>query len=245
MKILCINSLPAYGNAGLKCALAILQTAAVPVPSLVLSGLGNLPGHQRFPYPFAANLAATLQHLSDHEPNFAVSIGYLGSADQPAQIAELLAGRRSQIQGILIDPVCGDQGRAYVSEELIANWSHLLALADWATPNATEALLLGGHPNLAEAIAALQTRYPHTHWVVTSYPLGQQKISNRWYHPQGWADWPQTQISGQISGAGDAFASFLARSLFLEKQPPAAALDASTLLTYQFILDHLLPPGRG
>lgn len=238
-KVLAINSMPAYGNAGLKCVLSILQTHTVPVPSLVLSGLGNIIGHQRFTYDFESNLNTTFQHLQTFEEKAILYVGYLGAAEQVEIILDVIEKFASNIYSIVIDPVSGDNGKPYVSEKLIENWQILLAKANWATPNVTEMQLLSGFSELDQATAHLRERNPHTNWIITSYPIKPGFISNRLITSTLQQDFTHPEKPQKISGAGDAFASFFILHHFLKQESPIQALASATAHTLRFIDSHL------
>ena len=143
-RIVCIHSLTAHGVVGLKSFLARLGEAALPVPSLLLSGPGNMPGCRRFDTDLAGLLDSTLAALSARGERAAVFVGYLANAGQVAIVEELLDRHRGVVSAVVVDPVSGDDGRAYVSAELIAAWPRLLARATWALPNLTEVELFTG-----------------------------------------------------------------------------------------------------
>lgn len=239
-KILAINSMPAYGNAGLKCVLSILQTHTVPVPSLVLSGLGNVAGHQRFTYDFQSNLMATFGHLQTFEEKAILYVGYLAAAEQVNMILEAIDKFKSNIHGIVVDPVCGDNGKAYVADKLIENWQLLLQKADWATPNVTELQLLSGCSSLDEAILQTNQNFPHTNWIITSYPIEPGKISNHLIVNDLQRDFSHPEKPQKISGAGDAFASYFILHHYLHQKTPVEAVACATNDTLVFIDELLL-----
>ncbi|MEO1652436.1 MAG: hypothetical protein AAFU64_02725, partial [Bacteroidota bacterium] len=113
-----INSLPTHGNAGLKMVMSVLGTRVLPVPSLLLTGIGSmrhLPGFAKFTLPFSDLLAGAFQLLEARNEQAIVYIGYLGEAQQIPIILACLHQYRACIHYIIIDPVSGDNGQAYVS----------------------------------------------------------------------------------------------------------------------------------
>jgi pyridoxine kinase len=236
IKILAINSLPTNGNAGLKMVLPILGTQAIPVPSLLLSGIGNMAGHQRFPLPFADLLDSTLTLARQQQQPMAVFVGYLADAGQAALIADAIARYRDLIQFVLIDPVCGDNGRAYVPAAVIESWHSLLTVADLALPNLTEAALLSGWAGAFESvdseriISKFRERYPHLTTVVTGI-VADRTVTNRWLHGDGTTDFSNLYYPTYFSGTGDAFGSLLIRFHCLDGLPlPAAIARAGQVL---------------
>ncbi|HEY6578700.1 MAG TPA: pyridoxal kinase [Rhizomicrobium sp.] len=173
----------------------------------------------------------------------AVLSGYLGSAEQADAIAEAVA-RVRQGNGRAIyclDPVLGDEGRAYVGPgvaEAIART--LLPLADMVTPNAFELVHLSGLPvrDRAEALAAA-ARLGRALVVATSIPAGADgvgtlAVSRR----EGWfASHPR--LDDTPPGAGDLFAAlFLAARL--SDLDIAEALRRSAASVF-----HILAASRG
>ncbi len=237
LKTLAINSLPAFGDAGLKCVLSVLQTRVVPVPSLILSGLGNVKGHRRYLYDFQDNLCHTLEHLIENEDKIIIYIGYLDHADQIAQIKKVILRFRQHIEHIIIDPVAGDNGQAYVPEAIISDWPALLELADWATPNITEVKLLTQQQDLDEGISQLCRRFKDTNWIVTSYPTEPGKIANRLITKDLKRDYTTEHIPQKISGAGDTFTSQFIKAFFYEQHFLEEAVDTATARTFQILSD--------
>lgn len=211
-KILTISSFPSNGNAGLKMAISILGTHAIPVPTLLLSGTGNMEGHRRFDVPLAAMLESTLQLAEKEEDKLAVYAGYLSDAGQAGIISELLSRFSHIIDFILVDPVCGDNGKAYIAPEIIDSMHTLIPLADLITPNVTELGLLTGHSyaSLMEdptpAIDQLDKAYPHTEIILTGFIKGTQ-VFNTYYMHDGMSVSIHPLLPGYFTGTGDAFAT--------------------------------------
>lgn len=227
--VLAINSLPANGNAGLKMAMSILGTHVIPVPTLLLSGIGNMPGHQRYPVPFEAMLGSTLTLARQNGYSLVVYVGYLGDASQASTIAHHITDFADIIQYVVIDPVCGDNGRAYVADAIINSWHHLLAVADIALPNITEIALLTGvregiSPTETDTyVTAFRHRYPALECIITGLVSGPQ-ISNRWLQPDRALDFPQPYHPAYFSGTGDTFASLFIWFFCFRKLPKEQAI---------------------
>jgi pyridoxine kinase len=246
VQILCINSLPFVGNAGLKMVLPVLGTRAIPVPTLLLSGIGNMAGHQRFGVPFADLLHATLTLARDREQPLAVYVGYLADAEQAPVIAGAIREFSALIRFVLIDPVCGDNGRAYVPPAVIESWHGLLPLANLALPNLTEAALLTGQPapsipvaltNPDAVITAFCQRYPRVPTVITGIVAG-NVVTNRLILPDNEGsgratrqDFSHRYVPQYFSGTGDTFASWVIRQHCLAGHSlPQAVSEAGTAL---------------
>ncbi len=222
-KIICIHSLTAHGVVGLKPFLALLGEAALPVPSLLLTGAGNMPGCRRFGYDFAAMLEGTLAAAVAQDESVVMFIGYLGDAAQVDAIAGTLDRYAAKVSAVVVDPVSGDDGRAYVGAELIAAWPRLLARADWAMPNLTEVELLTGRSGEA-AVEEMRVQFPRLQMMVTGWPAGDD-VATRLYGAEGaTAKHVQRRIAGRFNGSGDLFAAAWMREIFFLGATPAEAM---------------------
>jgi len=215
-KVIAITSLPAVGNAGIKNILSVLGADVLPVPTLFLSGLGNLLGHRRFLVPFAEMLPATFHMAEQESYSLIVYTGYLSDADQISIIRKSIHRYRSIIQAIVVDPVCGDQGQPYVDQPIIDRLPELLDLADWALPNITELQLLLNLPTAALATSELlfRQRFPHLNYVITGL-IADQHISNRIYTPTQSITITHPYTGQPHPGAGDLFAALFIYYHFL------------------------------
>ncbi|MEN9637147.1 MAG: hypothetical protein RL077_5551 [Verrucomicrobiota bacterium] len=222
-RVVCIHSLTAHGVVGLKAFIARCGEAALPVPSLLLTGPGNMPGCRRFEYDFAAMLDGTLAALAARSERVVVFVGYLANAGQVAIVEAALERHRAIVSAVVVDPVSGDDGRAYVGAELIAAWPRLLARATWALPNLTEVELFTGQTGEA-AVAALRERWPHLGLVVTGWPAGDEVVTRLYEGTGDRAEHRQERIAGSASGTGDLFAAEWMREVFLSGTMPAMAM---------------------
>lgn len=232
LKVLAINSFPTNGSAGLKMVMSVLGTHVLPVPTLLLSGIGNMPGHQRYPVPFADLLSGTLTMARQNGYQLIVYVGYLGSADQAGVIADALGRFADLVRFVLIDPVCGDNSRAYVSDDIIDSWHQLLSIAHLALPNLTETALLSGIRHDIDLtkpetyISAFRQRYPTLASVVTGIVTG-DRVINHWVQPESntRTDFAHPYYPRLFSGTGDTFASLLIQYVFFDKLTQAAAIE--------------------
>jgi pyridoxal/pyridoxine/pyridoxamine kinase len=226
--ILCIHSLTAHGCVGLKAFIATLGENCLPVPSLLLTGPGDMPGCQRFEYAFESMLRGTLEAAATRGARLTVFVGYLAHAGQVPVILRALDDFPSAVASLWVDPVSGDHGRAYVSEALIAAWPLLLNRAEWAFPNATEAGLLTGQVSDESAAGTtLRKKFSDLNIVVTGQLRGNE-LETRLLRP-GLVDHAHRQplIPGRFNGTGDLFAATFARSRLIEKQTPEIALSSA------------------
>jgi pyridoxal/pyridoxine/pyridoxamine kinase len=222
-RVVCIHSLTAHGVVGLKAFMARLGEAALPVPSLLLTGPGNMPGCRRFDYDFAAMLDGTLAAVAARSERVVVFVGYLANAGQVAVVEAALERHRAIVSAVVVDPVSGDEGRAYVGAELIAAWPRLLARATWALPNLTEVELFTGQTGEA-AVAVLRGRLPELRLVVTGWPAGDEVVTRLYEGTGDGVEHRQKRVAGSASGTGDLFAAEWMREVFLLGTTPAMAM---------------------
>ena len=72
--------------------------------------------------------------------------GYLGNSETIDAIIDLIT-RVKELHPkmtVLVDPVMGDDGKLYVSNELVLNYPRLIKMASIITPNGFEAEVLSG-----------------------------------------------------------------------------------------------------
>ncbi|GAB3221026.1 bifunctional hydroxymethylpyrimidine kinase/phosphomethylpyrimidine kinase [Spirosoma arcticum] len=240
LKVLAINSLPVNGNAGLKMVMSVLGTRALPVPTLLLSGIGNMPGHQRYAVPFADLLNSTLTMARQNGYQLVVYVGYLGSVNQAGIIADALTRFADLVRFVLIDPVCGDNGRAYVADNIIDSWHQLLPFANLALPNLTETALLSGYRHDIDLtkpepyLSAFRQRYPALESIVTGI-ICDDRIVNRWLQADTRTDFSYAYYARPFSGTGDTFASLFVHYRFFHNLAPADAIDRAGLTLERLI----------
>ena len=211
--------------------LSLLGTKVLPIPSLYLTGLTNLPDIRKYEVPFAELLRGSLELARLREERLWLYVGYLGTPEQGATIMALRDEYADLIEGTIVDPVSGDHGRTYVPAEVIVVWPRLLAVADWAFPNYTELQLHSGLPvgqhEPQQYLRAFRERFPQLNFIATSLPaknamglhLQQGQTAHRYVHPR---------LPKHYGGTGDVFAShFLQRYLYQEMSAPQAMREAA------------------
>lgn len=223
MNVLSIQSEVVYGHVGngaARFALQRLGHEVWAVPSVLLSshaGYATVAGE-----PVAADLMARL--IGGLEANGwlaqcdGVLSGYLGQADQADVVADAvrLVKRRNARALYCLDPVFGDDGRAYAKHGVAeAMAKTLLPLADIVTPNAFELSSLAGVPvrNAEEALEAAR-RLGRPLVLATSVPDGEGRIGTLAVSPdEAW--FASTPRLGNVPhGAGDLLAAlFLGQRL--------------------------------
>lgn len=216
MNVLSIQSDVVYGHVGqgaARFALQCLGHEVWAVPSVLLSshaGRATVAGEA-----VGADLMARL--IGGLEANGwlagcdAVLSGYLGHADQAAVVADAVrAVKRANPSALYcLDPVFGDDGRAYAKRGVAEAMARLLLpLADIVTPNAFELATLASVPvrDPAEALAAAR-RLGRPTVIATSVPDGADRIGTLAL-AQGEAWFVSTsRLEGVPHGAGDLLAA--------------------------------------
>lgn len=239
MNILSIQSEVVYGHVGntaVRFALQRLGHAVWAVPSVLLSshaGYAIVAGE-----PVSTDLMSRL--IGGLEANGwlaqcdGVLSGYLGQADQADIVADAvrLVKRRNARALYCLDPVFGDDGRAYAKHGVAeAMAKTLLPLADIVTPNAFELSSLAGVPvrNAEEALEAAR-RLGRPLVLATSVPDGDGRIGTLAVAPD--EAWFATtlRLENVPHGAGDLLAAlFLVRRLGNSSIEDALVQSAGTV----------------
>lgn len=222
-KALALHDLSAVGRAGLTQAMSALTAMGhqcIPLPTAVYSSHAGIPGFVT--QDLTDWLSEALGQYEALGLRFdAVLSGFLSA---PAQVECVQrAAACKQPDGILlVDPVMGDNGKLYkiCTPELVDSLRKLCCMADYITPNVTEAAVLLGLPadttprdlSEAEDWAHRLCRTYGTHTVLTGLGdeatvftlCGQDGTVERVSNPR---------IGAYYPGTGDLFAAVLTGSL--------------------------------
>ena len=131
--------LPILSASGLSCAM--LPTALL---STHTGGFGQV-----YKRDLWDDMAGILRHWQSFDQRFdAVYVGYLGGAPQADLVLEALPQLMAPGARLFVDPVMGDQGKAYTfcGPDMVDGFRALCRKADVIFPNRTEAALLLGLP---------------------------------------------------------------------------------------------------
>ena len=143
-----INDIAGFGRCSTTVSLPVISVMKVqvcPVPTSVLSN------HLGFPLchfdDYTSHMRDYIKVWNELGLTFdGLYCGFLGNEEQINIVREFVEMFRPPL--FLLDPVVGDQGRAYsaITETHVQKMKELLPLADIITPNITEACLLTGTP---------------------------------------------------------------------------------------------------
>ena len=236
-RVAAIHDMSGFGRCSLTVAIPVLSAMGVqccPLPTAYLSThTGGFTGYTFL--DMTDELPKTAAHWAELGIHFdAVYTGYLASAEQVGLVGALLDGMDERPALTLIDPVMGDNGKAYstVTPAFIDRMRQLCRRADLILPNATEAaLLLEREPQTdafddasAQALAdELLTLAPSA--VVTGLALGKyigcagsgrERFVIKKLH-----------ISRSFPGTGDLYGAVLIGSLIQGNALSAAADNAA------------------
>ncbi len=242
--ILAISSHVVRGSAGNRAMTSALEALGHQIWALPTVTLAHHPGHG--PVTPMVMTAENIQTMAaDLERNFGwaalggIITGYFASADQVHAAAALIAKIKTANPRALYlcDPIIGDDGSLYVSEDIAtAIRDTLLPLADIATPNRFECGWLVNQPDgdettEADAVAAQARSLPPPTVIVTSVPgLMAGHIGNLLVAGERTILAEHRQIDCPVKGTGDVFAAlFLARTLAGQDAQGALAAASASL----------------
>ena len=147
----------------------------------------------------------------------AIYSGFLGSAEQIALIADL--ARRFSPKHVIIDPVMADNGVLYktYTQEMCAGMKNLVKIADYVTPNLTEACVLTDTKYDLEktsyddikALAAKIKSLGAKNVIITGIERG-NTLYNCILDDTGYSERAVPLLPYRMHGTGDLFTSVLA-----------------------------------
>ncbi len=145
-----INSIAGYGRCSLTAALPVFAAqgiTACPLPTAVLSNHSGFPS--AFKDDYTDRMIPYIDEWKKREIRFdGIFTGYLGSPAQARIVEQFIRDFKQENTIVFVDPAMGDNGKLYrmCSDEMISSLRRLIPLADYLTPNMTEAFALAGLP---------------------------------------------------------------------------------------------------
>lgn len=222
LKVLAINSFAIHGMASLKSSISILKDLVLPVPTVLLAGLANMPGVQKHNIDFEKLLEETFNLVQLREQHVILYIGYLGSVDQVDFILSMINKYRKLIKTILVDPIVGDHGKLYVPQDIADRWADLIKVSDFAFPNVTELKHLTGNTmNDEQPIKiygkAFTEQFPNTQLIITSLTTSENKTGIMRFDAEQNFTYTHELLRQNYSGTGDTFVSLFILHFFYKK----------------------------
>ena len=243
-KIAVIQDLSGLGKCSLTAAIPVISVMgvqAVPLPTAVLSNQTGYPSYYCDDYTEHMEQIMTEWEKRKFSPD-GIYTGFLADEEQADKILDFFQIFRTENTMVLVDPVMGDNGRAYgiYTEGLREKMLQLVGNAHVITPNLTEALLLlygkegmekryasllelDGRKRL-EQIGKIGEQLKKEYGLQAAVITGVESQAELCVHQMGnlvvenghssWCFAPK--IGGSYSGTGDLFASVLSAGLVKE-----------------------------
>ncbi|ARF15945.1 pyridoxamine kinase [Sporosarcina ureae] len=228
-KVAIIQDLSSFGKCSLTAAMPVLSVMGVqacPLPTAVLSAQTEYPSY------YCHDLTNVMSLYTEEWKNLNISFdgihtGYITGKEQIHQILTFLENFYRDQTLLLVDPVLGDNGKAYdnFDEELLEQMKVLVARADVITPNITECCLLTGYsydellrfPDERDYLKAVQEvgqqlqQKTSAEIVITGInPPGRQDVVGNMFINKTDTHCSFVPYNGKsYSGTGDLFASVL------------------------------------
>lgn len=243
-KIAVIQDLSGLGKCSLTAAIPVISVMgvqAVPLPTAVLSNQTGYPSYYCDDYTEHMEQIMTEWEKRKFSPD-GIYTGFLADEEQADKILDFFQRFRTENTMVLVDPVMGDNGRAYgiYTEGLREKMLQLVGNAHVITPNLTEALLLlygkegmekryasllelDGRKRL-EQIGKIGEQLKKEYGLQAAVITGVESQAELCVHQMGnlvvengHSSWCFAQkIGGSYSGTGDLFASVLSAGLVKE-----------------------------
>lgn len=221
-RVVAVHDVSGYGKCALTVAMPVLSACGVevcPLPTALLSTNTLFEGFTFF--DFTPHMQEYIAHWKKLNLKFnCVYSGFLGSEAQIGYVTQLIKDFDSGIS--VIDPVMGDNGiviKTY-TPAMCEEMKKLVAVADYVTPNITEACLLTGRKYegmslsqdeskaICEDILALGTK----NVVLTGVQRG-DTLYNCGIDKEGYFELPINLLPYHQHGTGDVFTSVLVGGL--------------------------------
>lgn len=249
--ILSIQSNVMHGYVGNRASLPLYQAFGIETDHLDTVRLAAHPGHGTtardvLDGKMMGALFDDYLGLPDTEQPSAIHIGYFGALEQVIETARFVTALKDRYQGliILLDPVFGDNGRRYISDDIIsAVITHLLPLAAIITPNQFELevladMTISNQSDARDALGKLGAKSTHT--IMATGIQDGTSIYDMLYADGRISEQSAALREQGVSGSGDAFAA-LFLSHIIKGDTAQVALCAASALTHHMIAQSKSP----
>ncbi len=215
-RIAVFNDISCFGKCSLTVALPVISSfgvEAVPLPTALLSThTGGFSGYTKT--VLTDELRGIIGHFEQLKLHFdCIYTGYFCSEQQIRLAAEFIKKFKAEDTVVLVDPVMGDGGSLYdgFNADTVAALRDLCALADYITPNYTEAAFLADMPQ-GTAPDLLLKGLCGKNKIITGVPDGERIGYFAQIDGQTVTRFSSRQ-QGVLHGCGDVFAAALAAKL--------------------------------
>lgn len=246
-RLLLAQDLSVVGDLSLTVALPLLEVQGVKTLSLPTSLLSTQSEGFGEPcilpcYPW---IEQTLAHLQKLDLTLGGALlGYLDDLKTGQALLNFL--QEQSLSLTVIDPVFADEGKFYpnLGPEHLALQKELLQVADYATPNVTEAQFLTGirlsdEPSKAEFCALLEQTQRLVkatgQVVITGLSFGAEK-GCLWLEEGTLKQCSSPKLAGHFYGSGDVFAALLTGALW-QGASFSQAIKKATKETYEALCE--------
>lgn len=229
-RILLVNDLPGYGTIALPTMVPILNHMGYGTCHLPTALVSNTLGYGRFEILDTTRyMERTIDLWEQLGFGFeAISTGFFASKEQIQMMVNFCEQQKKNHVTVFVDPVMGDDGWLYngVDESVVAAMRQMVYIADYITPNYTEAAYLAGMPCSpeglskadAEKMVALLAGMGAKSIVITSAIVERQSCVIAYSgESQAISYLPFEHIPNSFVGSGDAFSAIFAGSILQGK----------------------------
>lgn len=149
-KILLINDLAGYGKVALSAMIPVLSHMKYETYNLPTAIVSNTLDYGKFDILDTTEYMKNTLHVWE-QLGFtfdAISTGFIVSQEQTEIITQFCEEKSARGSLVFTDPIMGDDGKLYngVTGDTVALMRKLISVADYITPNYTEAAYLAGMP---------------------------------------------------------------------------------------------------
>lgn len=244
-KIAVINDFTGFGKCSISVSLPIISALKIqccPLPTAILSN------HTAYKEYFFDDYTEKMNQYIDNWKKLnlcfeGISTGFLGSEKQIEIVLQFIRDFNLQDTILIVDPVMGDDGRAYetYTNSMCERMKELIKDANIVTPNLTEACILAGIPyneklknqEIVNMAAKISDMGPSK--VVITGIDREKYISNYVFEKDKISTFVRTKKVGcQRSGTGDIFSAIISADAvnkvdFLESVKKAVHFIGMTL----------------
>lgn len=245
--ILVINDISGLGNCSMAANLPIFTKMGyycMPLPTAVFNCQTGFDGFKVMPNRSVADFADGM--TSRRKPD-SVYVGFCNDTRTLAEVATVLTSVNCADSSKIVDPVMGDNGKLYpvFDSDYVDEMKRVVRLADYITPNVTEACLLAGidyaalaanigRESFADTCLAAFTDFTNLvgckNAVITGVDCGIRIVNIVLEQGKQPVVMGNGRVDGVFSGTGDVFSSVLTGSVLA-----GLPLDIATYKAAEFV----------